>query len=67
MVTYTVDKDGIYTLTEVASKIDTDNNVKVAQYADEDHDTIIDKKHTSLPGSNGGSFSKVYATTPPST
>ena len=58
--TYTVDKDGIYTLTEVASKIDTDNNVKVAQYADEDHDTIIDKKHTSLPGSNGGSFSKVY-------
>ncbi len=58
--TYTVDKDGVYTVTEVAGKIDTDKGVKVAQYAAPNHDTLIDKKHTSLPGAASGSFNKVY-------
>ena len=58
--TYTVDKNGVYTLTEVADEINTGKNVKVAQYADEDHDTVIDLKHTSLPGAKSGSYHKVY-------
>ena len=59
--TYTVDKDDVYTVKEVAGAIDVDDGVKVAQYADEDYNTTIDKKHISLPGKSGsGEFSKVY-------
>ncbi len=58
--TYTVDKDGVYTLTEVDGKINTADGVKVAQYAAANHNTVIDQKHISLPGAASGSYSKVY-------
>ena len=58
--TYTVDKDGVYTLTQVDGKIDTADGVKVAQYAAANHNTVIDQKHISLPGAASGSYSKVY-------
>ena len=60
--TYTKDSKDIYTLKEVAAKIDTDNGVKVAQ--NHDVDSInIDVKHISLEASAGdkaNSFNKVY-------
>ena len=59
--TYTVNKDGVYTVKVVADKIDKANGVKTAQY----HGTgviEIDKKHVSLPGggANSSSYNKVY-------
>ena len=51
--TYTVDKDGVYTLTEVKDKIDEPNKVKVAQYHDAAFNTEIDKKHIALKGQSG--------------
>ena len=57
--TYTVDKDGVYTLKEVKATIDTDNGVKVAQTHDTDYmDKTIDHKHVSLLGGTG--YSRVY-------
>ncbi len=58
--TYTVDKDGIYSLTLVAGAIDTDKGVKVAQK--QDTNTLnIDQKHVSLEGAaSGNSYYKVY-------
>ena len=59
--TYTIDKDGIYTLTEVAGAIDTANGVKVAQYANTGSNTEINKKHIALRGAAGsGDYSAVY-------
>ena len=60
--TYTVDKNGVYTLDEVEPAISKANNVKVAQKADKTYDTVIDKKHVSLPGSGnvGSDYNKVY-------
>ena len=57
---YTVDKDGIYSLTLVAGAIDTDKGVKVAQ--NHDQETLnIDQKHVSLEGAaSGNSYYKVY-------
>ena len=51
--TYTVDKDGVYTLTEVKSQINEANKVKVAQYHDAAFSTEIDKKHIALKGQSG--------------
>ena len=51
--TYTVDKDGVYTLTEVKSQINEANKVKVAQYHDAGFNTEIDKKHIALKGQSG--------------
>jgi hypothetical protein len=61
--TYTVDKNNVYTLEQVAGAINTANKIKVAQSAqnadDKDDDKItIDKKHVSLDGGSG--YSKVY-------
>ena len=59
--TYTVDKDGVYTLTVVAGAIDTDNGVKTAQYADPNATRDIDKKNIALRGADGsGAYSGVY-------
>ncbi len=55
--TYTTDKDGVYTLTSVADKIDKDKKVKVAQSQDTDS-TTIDKKHIALKGGDG--YTGVY-------
>ena len=57
--TYTVNKDGVYTLKIVADAINKAEKIKTAQY----HGVgaiDIDKKHVSLPGAASGSFSKVY-------
>ena len=59
--TYTVDKDGVYTLTEVKSTTFDAANDKVGQ----SHDTVrtdIDKSHISLKGDNtsGNGFVNVY-------
>mgnify|MGYP004513423235 CR=1 FL=1 len=51
--TYTVDKDGVYTLTQVANQINDTNKVKVAQYHDAAFTTEIDKKHIALKGQDG--------------
>ena len=56
--TYTVDKNGVYTLTEVASKISDDDDV--AQYADTTYTKTIDKKNISLPGGGAADYNKVY-------
>ena len=60
--TYTVNNSGVYTVKEVAGAIDTDKGVKVAQYADKDYNTTIDKKHISLPGNatKGNEYYRVY-------
>ena len=55
--TYTTDKDGVYTLTSVASAIDTAKKVKVAQ-SNDTTSTVIDKKNISLDGGTG--YTKVY-------
>ena len=59
---YTVNKDGVYTLKIVASEIDKANGVKTAQYHDATGDVEIDKKHVSLAGGNqiGSAYAKVY-------
>ena len=56
--TYTVDKNGVYTLTEVAGKISDDDDV--AQYANAVYTKTIDKKNISLPGGGTGDYNKVY-------
>ncbi len=58
--TYTVNKDGVYTLKEVADEIDVDDGVKVAQNKDQSYNTTIDKKHISLPGGGADNYKKVY-------
>ncbi len=66
--TYTVNNDGVYTVKKVASLNDNTNNypggsnnsTKVAQYADETRDTVIDKKNISLSGGGASSYSRVY-------
>ena len=66
--TYTVNNDGVYTVKKVASLNDnannypggTNNSTKVAQYADEDRTTVIDKKNISLSGGGSTTFSRVY-------
>ena len=53
--TYTVDKDGVYTLTVVAQDL---TSSKIAQHHEKDFNTEIDKKHIALPtdGSNGAAY-----------
>ena len=62
--TYTVDKDGIYTVTEVASAINVNRNVKVAQAADATRGNgdsqNIDKRHIFLNGAGTDGYDKVY-------
>lgn len=58
--TYTVDKNGVYTLNVVADEIDADKGDKVAQYDSADYNTTVDKKHISLPGAASGEYSRVY-------
>ena len=63
--TYTVDKNGVYTLTEVGSAADITNKNKIAQFASKDLGTTtnyeIDKKHVSLPGAAvGNEYANVY-------
>ena len=57
--TYTVDKNNIYTLEEVANKLDAANKVKVAQWAQNANgltpaEYTIDKGHVSLKASSDG-------------
>ncbi len=57
--TYTVDKNGIYTLEEVSSKLDAANKIKVAQWAQNANGATgsaytIDKGHVSLKASSDG-------------
>ena len=57
--TYTVDKNGIYTLEEVSSKLDAANKIKVAQWAQNANgltpaEYTIDKGHVSLKASSDG-------------
>ena len=56
--TYTVDKDGVYTLTEVKLAIDEAKNIKVAQKHDASFSDDIDKKHIALEGGSG--YAGVY-------
>ena len=58
--TYTVNNNGVYTLTEVADGIDKDKDVKVAQYHDVNYTGTIDKKHISLKGNSTDGYSRVY-------
>ena len=56
--TYTVDKDGVYTLTEVA---DSFTAGKVGQTKNDDVQVTIDKKHISLTANvTGGTDARVY-------
>ena len=60
---YTVNKDGVYTLKVVADEINKANGVKTAQYHDVSGNVEIDKKHVSLAGSSDNSnsaYKKVY-------
>ena len=52
--TYTTDKDGNYSLTPVASKLNSSNGVKVAQSQDKTNGKAIDKAHVSLSTTNDG-------------
>ena len=56
--TYTVDKDGVYTLTEVKDTINEAKNIKVAQKHDASFSDDIDKKHIALEGGTG--YAGVY-------
>ena len=58
--TYTVNNNGVYTLTEVADGIDKDKDIKVAQYHDVNYTGTIDKKHISLDCKNNDGYSRVY-------
>ena len=51
--TYTVDKDGVYTLTEVKDTINEAKNIKVAQKHDASFSDNIDKKNIALEGGSG--------------
>ena len=56
--TYTVDKNGVYTLTEVAASFAAG---KVGQTKNDDVQVTIDKKHISLTANvTGGTDAKVY-------
>ena len=50
--TYTVDKNGVYTLKEVATYAAN----KVGQYSDTDYTTTIDKKHITLKAKDSGAL-----------
>ena len=57
--TYTVDAKGVYSLTPVATTIDTTKGVRVAQSSDDNTpEFTIDAKHVSLSGGTG--YTKVY-------
>ena len=56
--TYTVDKDGVYTLTEVKDTINEAKNIKVAQKHDASFSDNIDKKNIALKGGSG--YAGVY-------
>ena len=61
--TYSVDKNGIYTLHQVAAAIDKTNGDDVAQYHDTTiADDTIDKKNIDLKGADAASasYSRVY-------
>ena len=67
--TYTVSSDGVYTLKEIKSLNDSNQNYpkhedynpgKTAQYAVKDWDKDIDKKNVYLPGGGLTEFNKVY-------
>ena len=57
--TYSVSKDDVYTVSEVAGTINVAGGVKTAQKHD-DSATTIDKKHVSLVGAASGDYTKVY-------
>ena len=57
--TYSVSKDDVYTVSEVAGTINVAGGVKTAQKHD-DSATTIDKKHVSLVGAASGNYAKVY-------
>ncbi|WP_209344380.1 S-layer homology domain-containing protein [Flavonifractor sp. AGMB03687] len=56
--TYTVNKDGVYTLKQVAGSITS--GVKVAQYHEDVDDKEINKKNVSLTGAASGDYKRVY-------
>ncbi|MCI9294489.1 MAG: hypothetical protein HFF48_04595, partial [Lawsonibacter sp.] len=64
--TYTVNANGVYTLTEVAKAIDdgtgttAKTKIKTAQYHDNVDGAKINTKNTSLAGALSGSYAKVY-------
>ena len=60
--TYTVDKNGVYTLTQVGTAINTANGVKIAQASNDNTVVTIDKKNIDLPGNGttGSEYYKVY-------
>ena len=58
--TYTVNNNGVYTLTKVAYGIDKDEDIKVAQYHDMNYTGTIDKKNISLKGNSTDGYSRVY-------
>ncbi len=55
--TYTVDKNGVYTVKAVPATIGT---AKVAQYHQDENNVAIDKKHVSLKGNATDGYSRVY-------
>ena len=64
--TYTVNANGVYTLTEVAKAIDdgtgttAKTKIKTAQYHDDVNGAKINTKNTALAGALSGSYAKVY-------
>ena len=59
--TYTVDKNGVYTLKVVGNASQITNKNKIAQYHANASDYEIDKKHVSLPGAAvGNEYANVY-------
>nr|WP_325297546.1 S-layer homology domain-containing protein [uncultured Dysosmobacter sp.] len=66
--TYTVNNDGVYTVKKVKSVNEAATNVpggstnssKVAQYADANRTSVIDKKNIFLEGGGTSTFNKVY-------
>ena len=56
--TYTVNKDGVYTLKQVAGSIAS--GVKVAQYHEDVNGKEINKKNVSLAGAASGDYKRVY-------
>ena len=59
-ITFKADKDGVYTLTEVAAAINTAAKVKVAQEHDDSFAGDIDKKHIALAGDAASGYAGVY-------
>ena len=59
--TYTVNKDGIYTLKQVANKIDADNGDDVAQTWDKTiANQTINKKNIDLISTTDSNYARVY-------